>query len=147
MLRYMISPIIGNGSSNNEFRPAATDVSTTTHSSVIPTHTSGPDIGKPKYAFAFSLMGTVSVGAIAAVSNSFVFPDYPLDARMDGMEPATRAAMVQSVEAFTLDANSLHFDASHDDGESYREVLTRIVRQIEPAFSLDLMSVPEPLPA
>lgn len=143
MIRWMISPIIGDGTFNDSYRAAVSDVTNCNIAAIIPTHTSGPDIGKPKYGFALCLVATSNVGAIAAVSNACVFPDYNLDGRMDGMNPDARTGFLQSVEAYDLDGNGLHLDAGHDDADSYREVITAIGQQIEPAFSINAMNVGE----
>jgi hypothetical protein len=143
MLRYMISPVIGNGSVESSFRAAVSDVENVNTVSVIPTHVTGPNIGQPKYGFAFCVVATPSVAVIAAVSNAYVFPDYNLDGQMQGMEAASRAAFQQSVEAYNLDGEGLHFDAANTDSESWRTVINRVVKQIEPAFDLQNVSVPE----
>lgn len=143
MLRYMISPIIGAGTMSNSYRASVSDVSGINSSVIIPTHSSGPNIGKPKFNFALCLVATPNVGIIAAVTNAFVFPDYPLDGRMDGMETNTRTAFVQSVEAYNLDGNGLHFDASHDDADSYRDVVNAIAQQLEPVFNVNNFTVTE----
>lgn len=149
MIRYMISPIIGSGQSTEDpFRASVTDVPNTFVSQVIPIDLSGtpetnPNYGKPKYDFAFCVVATSNVAAIAAVSNAYVFPDYNLDGRMDGMESSARSGFLQSVEAYNLDGNGLNFDASHLDSESWRTVIDRLVQQIEPTFNLNNVNVAE----
>jgi hypothetical protein len=142
MLRYCISPITGDGTEENPFRPTVSGPNVNT-SAIIPTHTSGPTIGQPKYGFAFCAVATTNVASVAAVTNVYVFPDYNLDGRMDGMENGARTAFEQSVEAYNLDGNGLHFDAANVDLESFRTVINRIVQQIEPAFDLNNINVGE----
>jgi hypothetical protein len=145
MIRYCISPVIGTGDleTNDEFRASVSDVPNVNISQVIPSHLSGPNIGEPKFLFAFCVVATPSVAAIAATTNCFVFPDYNLDGRMDGMETNARTAFQQSVEAYNLDGNGFNFDASNVDGESWRTVINRIVQQIEPSFNIQNVNVAE----
>lgn len=143
MIRYMISPIIGDGSEESPFRASVSDVPNVNTAAIIPTHTSGENIGKPKYGFAFCVVATSSVATIAAVTNAYVFPDYNLDGQMQGMESAARVAFKQSVEAYDLDGNGFNFDAANVDLESWRTVINRVVQQIEPAFNLNNMNVQE----
>lgn len=137
MKRYGIFPIIGAGQTTQDpFRSAVDDLGgangSTNGASIIPTHTSGPDIGQPLFNFCISIFSTVDLPAVMAISNSFVFPDYPLDAEMSGMEAATRTGMVQSVQAYNLDGAGFHLDATHLDTDSYRMVLNDIIAQIDP---------------
>lgn len=139
MLRWMISPIIGTGVFPDAFRAAVSDLSSVNSSAIIPTLSNG----HPKYNFALCLVATASVATIAAVTNAYVFPDYNLDGRMDGMEAGTRTALKQSVEAYDIDGNGLHFDATNADSDSYRDLLTRIGQQIEPAFNVNVLNCGE----
>jgi hypothetical protein len=137
MKRYLISPIIGDGKSlQTSFRAAVSDVTR----GVVNLIPSRPD-GTPKYRFAFCLVSTDVLPQVLAVSNVYALPDYNLDGRMDGMEADARTAMGQSVAAYDLDGNGLHLDPSNADADSYRTVLTRIARQIEPAFDLNAFDV------
>lgn len=143
MYRYMISPIIGSGTTINPFRSAVSDVPNVASAAIIPTHPSGPNIGLPRFNFALCLCATSLVSAIEQVSNSYIFPDYNLDGRMDGMEAGARAGMVQSLEAYDLDGAGLHFDATHSDSDSYRSLILSIGQQLEPAFSIHSLNVAE----
>jgi hypothetical protein len=142
MLRFMLSPIVGNGTVLNQYRAAVADVQVNV-SAVIPTHTSGENLGHPKFRFALCLVATTSISAIQGVTNSYVFPDYNLDGRMDGMEAEVRTGMLQSVQAYDIDGNGLHFDATHNDADSYRSVIAKIGKQLEPIFEVDQMSCAE----
>lgn len=140
MKRYCISPVIGSGTIHDPFRAAVADVSHTNTNSVIPTNQSG----QPVYNFALSIVGTANLAGVLAVTNGYVFPDYPLDGEMGGMEAQTRTDFEQSVEAFNLDGNGLHFDAGHQSAENYRAVLNRLGQQIEPAFNVNNFDAQEP---
>jgi hypothetical protein len=143
MIRYTISPIVGTGGIIAPYAAAVSLLQNVNSSSIIPTFVDGPNIGQPRYNFAFSVVATANVATLAQVTNSFVFPDYVLDGRMDGMETAIRTAMKQSLEAYTLDSTGKHFDAANSDAESYREFINRLLRQIEPVFDINNMSVSE----
>lgn len=139
MKRYMISPIIGAGTDDNPYRAAVAD-SGAASNAIIPSQPTG----EPKFNFAFCYVGAVNLLPALQTANSFAFPDYSLDGRMDGMAPDQRANMVQSVEAYVLNAANLHFDLDFiTDAMSYRDVLTNIARQLEPAFTINAFGVGE----
>lgn len=139
----MICPIVGNGSVPSPYRAAVSGLPNVNASAIIPTHTSGPDIGKPKYNFALCFCATSNIATLEQVSNAFVFPDYNLDGRMDGMESSVRSAMVQNLQAYDLDGNGMRFNASHADGDSYRSLIISLGQQIEPAFTINSLNVGE----
>jgi len=143
MLRYMISPIIGTGVGEDVYRASVSDVANVNSAAIIPTHTSGPNLGQPKHNFALCLVATANVNAIAAVTNAYVFPDYNLDGRMDGMESEARTGLVQSVEAYNLDGNGLNFDASHQDGDSYRSLIQSLASQLDPGVNINGLNCAE----
>lgn len=133
--RYMLCPVIGAGTENDRIRPAVDDVPQTYSNSVIPVHLSGPDIGHEKYRFTVAIVATANLSGVVQLSNSYLFPDYPLDARLDGMQPETRLAMTQSVAAFDLDGNGLHFDLSgFTDASSFRDVILGLIQQLDPDY-------------
>lgn len=140
MKLWLLCPIIGSGTFQNPYRSSVSDVSDTNVNNVIPTDQQG----QPLYNFAFCRVGTANLSGVLAVTNSYAFPDYPLDGRMDGMESDARTGMVQTVQAYDMDGNGLHLDASHNDSDSYRQVLQAIVSQIEPAVNINTFDVAEP---
>lgn len=140
MLRWCINPIVGTGDSGDEYRGAVHDLANVNASSLIPTDQNG----QPKYRFALSLVAAASMVAVSQVSNCYVFPDYPLDALMSGMDADARLGLTQTVEAYDWDGAGKHIDADHVDGESWRTVLNRIGQQIDPAFNCALVGVAEP---
>jgi hypothetical protein len=135
--RFAITPVIGSGQMGDSYRPNVPNGVAV--SAVIP---SKPD-GTPKYRFAFIIFSTDNLPAVLAVTNLYCLPDYPLDARMDGMESDARTGLVQSVAAYDVDGAGLHFSAAHQDADSYRAVLTAIGQQFEPAFALNSFDVRE----
>lgn len=134
--RYVLNPVIGAGTENNPYRAAVSGVSQTNHNSLIPTHPIGhAEEGQPKFNFAFSVVGTANLAGVSAISNAFVFPDYPLDGRLDGMEGATRTGMVQSTEAYDLDGADFHLNLDgFGDASSYRDLVLGILQQMDPNY-------------
>ena len=141
MRRYMICPIVGDGSSPaNAFRAAVADVEGVNVSSIIPTQGSPAE---PKFNFAFCLVSAIDWVPVQQISNSLLFPDFALDAQMSGMEAVTRSALEQDAEAFDLDGAGLHLDAGHNSTDSYRHLLNAIGQQFDPAFTINLFEVQE----
>lgn len=139
MLRYGICPIIGSGTQQSPYRASVQDVEGVNSSAIIPTDQQGA----PVYGFAPVVVSAANWSPVLAISNSYWFPVHGFDSQMSSMESDARTGMEQSVEAFDMDGNGLHLDASHDGTDSYRHVLEAIFQQVEPAMSLDTFSVAE----
>lgn len=135
--RYAISPIIGSGTVEDPYRAAIAEVPETATSALIP---SKPD-GSPKWRFAFVLFDSPRLIELRAVSNALVFPDHATDSRMDAMQGQTRSGWKQSVEAYDLDGQGTHLDAANVDAESFRDVLLRLVQQLDPGANFDAIQV------
>lgn len=148
--RWYIAPVLPPvpNSLNDAYHSALADASfTKSFSAVIPTITSGPNLGKPRYNFCLGQVATITMALVAQVQNTLVFPDYPLDARLDGMDPATRSALRQSIEAYVLDDSGARLDASValDDAASYRTLIDSLGSQLQPGWrSIDQQEPPEP---
>lgn len=142
MKRYVISPVIGDGQSiDTAYRSAAGSVQNVNSIDLIK---GDPETGHPVWFFAFSRIGVPgSFQAVQQVSNAYVFPDFPLDAQMHQMEADVRTAMVQSVQAYNVDGQGTHIDATHSDTDSYRIVIEKIARQWQSAFNADHFDVAE----
>lgn len=100
----------------------------------------GPSLpsGAPAWRFAFFHVSTVSLGPVLALPNCLVFPDYPLDAEMGGMDFDTRIGLEQSIGAYNLDGNGLRINVLIGGiSYSYRAFVTQIAQQFEPAFNAD----------
>jgi hypothetical protein len=142
MKRYVISPVIGNGNSTaTAFRSAASD---TPSAGFVDLLKSDPQTGVRVWNFAFSRIGIAgSLTPVLSVSNAFVFPDFSLDAQMSQMEAGVRTGLVQSVQAYNLDGNGTHIDATHDDTDSFRMLIEKIGKQWNLSFSADTFDCPE----
>lgn len=139
MYLWMISPITGTGTISDPYRASVEDVPGVNSAALIP---SNPD-GTPKYKFALCLVAATSQSIVAGVTNSYVFPSYPYDSLMSGMDPTARSNMVQDVQAYNMDGNGYHLDATNADTDSYRTVLNRIGDQIDTAFNINNMNCAE----
>lgn len=145
--RWYVAPVLapnGTGSVNDGYRSAFADVSGASHFAIIPSFTSGPNIGKPLFAFCFGMVAHLNLAILGQVLNTLIFPDYPLDGCMNGMEAETRAALKQSIEAYVLDANNRRLDASIvlDDAASYRDVVDALGSQIQPGWQSRYVAEP-----
>jgi hypothetical protein len=142
MKRYVISPVIGDGQSiNTAYRSAVGTVQNANCADLIK---SDSETGHPVWFFAFSRVGVPgTLQDVLQVSNAYVFPDFPLDAQMSQMDSSVRSAMVQSVQAYNLDGNGTHVDATHSDNDSYRFVIEKIARHWQSIFNANHFDVAE----
>lgn len=142
MKRYVISPVIGDGlTPNTAYRSAVGQVQDANTVDLIK---SDPETGHPVWFFAFSRVGVPgTLQSVLQVSNAYVFPDFPLDAQMSTMDSDIRTAMVQSVQAYNLDGNGTHVDATHSDTDSYRTVIEKIARHWQSVFNANHFDVSE----
>ena len=142
-----VSPPVPN-TLNDGYHSSLADASfNKSFSAVIPTFTSGTNLGKQLYNFCRGKVATSSLSRGSQLSNVLVFPDYPLDARLDGMDPTARASLRQSIEAYVLDETGKRFDASValDDAASYRSLIDSLGDQLQPGWrSIDQQEPPEP---
>lgn len=114
-------------------RAAVADVSGASWAALIPTDAAGA----PVFLFAFCHVFHADLSKVIEVSNSFTFPDYPLDARMDGMESSVRLAMEQSLGAYVVNFSGLHLPSVSIDDQSYGDYITAIAHVFEPAFNIN----------
>lgn len=133
MKRYAITPILPQ-SGENGYRSSAFDVGGASVNNLIPTDS---ETGIPLYGFTFARIGRVDFGPIFQLTNSYIFPDYPLDGQLSGIESSVLAGMKQSVEAYNLNGNGLTLAVDiSDTSVSYESLLFSIYLQIEPGRSL-----------
>jgi hypothetical protein len=144
--RFYICPILAPSGSgvNSDYRAAVGDVSGASHYAVIPTFSSGPNIGKPLYNFAFGMVAHSNMALVGQTLNTLIFPDFPLDATLDGMDAETRTGLKASIEAYRLDANNTRLNASIvlNDAASYRDLVDSIGSQIQPGWQSRLVAEP-----
>jgi hypothetical protein len=88
------------------------------------------------------LIVTSDLSQVAAVSNLYLFPDFPLDSQMGSMESGARSGMDSDVAAYDLDGNGLHLSLSYDDTDSFRDVLNQIGQQFQSIFNVNQLVIP-----
>jgi len=134
MARFCITPIIGDGTMDNEYRAAIVAAADSVRA-LIPSEATG----EPKYSFCACRFEAANMTPVAQVSNTYILPDYPLDGLLENMDPATRTAMVQSVEAYDIDGQGLHIDLSaFGDSSRFRDVIEHIAHVFEPLAWMDV---------
>lgn len=138
MKRFGICPVIGAGTLQNSYRPSAADVPNTNSKGQIPTDSHGV----PIYHFALVRAANSVFSDVLAVSNSYWFPDFPLDSKMSSMDPDARTAMNQSVQAFDMDGAGTHIDMTfYGDDDSFRDVMNHVGQFFVSSFSIDSFDV------
>lgn len=141
--RFALSPIVGDGlTTNTGFRAAIIPLPWTTAVSIIPTDAQG----QPLFLRTLCALNTHNLPQVLAVTNVLVFPDYPLDAALSGMEAQTLADLRQNLAAHDLDGNGLHFDLSGiTDDHSYRALILALAQQLDPGIAhINNLDAPEP---
>ena len=142
MKRYQINRIIDDN--GNNFRSELDDVSLTHSIHFIALIPSKPD-GTPKYRFAFTRFAMAgSIQPAIQLTNSYTFPDYPLDGELQGMEAGVYADMIANLGAYDLDGNGLHFVTTNSPTQSFRDFVQFIARQLEPSMDANRFEVGEP---
>lgn len=142
MKRYGVYRVVGDGTSDNAYRSEATDVSGVNTNAIIPADPNDPTM--PKYNFALTRTGSQTLAGLQLLTNSLIFPDYPLDGQMSGMESNVAAAWKQSLEAYDWDGNGFHVDASYQSTDSWGSVVDGIMKQLDPVQDIDRFDVSEP---
>lgn len=84
--------------------------------------TSGFTSGQPDVTWCLLVTSVKNHQSVAALSDVFLMPDYPLDAKMNAMQSGTKAAMESALSARGIPSSSL----SSADG--YRDVMHEIGR-------------------
>lgn len=130
--RYYISPIIGDGSENNPYRPKVADHGVA-WSGAIP---SGPD-GKPTSSWALVIVAAKNHAAIIADKDIDDLPEFPLDGKVSAIQTQTKNAMKSKMEKRGIST------AFVDGTDGYREVIRGIGRQLEPTFDENNFDVAE----
>lgn len=121
--RYYISPIIGDGSIDNPYRPKVADHGVA-WSGAIPT---GPD-GKPVKPWALVIVAAKNHAPLVADRDLDALPDFPLDGKVSAIQTATKNAMKNKLAARGIAT------AFIDGTDGYREVIRGVGRMLEPTF-------------
>lgn len=139
MARYCITPIVGTGDLPNEdpYRAAILGVADGAVRAIIP----ADNVGDPLWRFTVCRFDATNMAAVAAVPSTYILPDFPLDALLESMDPDTRVAMVQSVQAYDIskDLSGVHISLiAFGNSDRYRDVVEHIAHTFEPVQWLDV---------
>ena len=122
--RYYISPIIGDGSEFNPYRPKIADHNVPWVGNIP----SDPVNGAPLFAWSLVLVNPPTHAALLTDSTLDALPEFPLDGKVSSIQTATKNAMIAKLKARSIDTG---FIAGTD---GYREVIRGIGKTLEPAF-------------
>lgn len=133
--RYYICDIVGDGSifgvnGPNPYRPAVANYGVAWVGS-IENHTSGPDIGKPKYLDCLVLVSTLNHAQLLNKPGINPLPDFPGDGKLSGINNGVRNAMNAMLTSRNFDIAGL----LNTDG--YKEALQKIGIQRSAVFDID----------
>lgn len=132
--RYYICNIIGDGTMFNSYRPAVANYGVAWVGS-IENHTSGPDIGKPKYPDCLVLVSTINHAQLLNKPGIDPLPNFPGDGKLAGIATVTKSAMFGMLTARGFDTTGL----TNTDG--YKEALQKIGLQRSAAFNIDSFDI------
>lgn len=123
MKRYYISPIIGDGSIDNPYRPKVADYGVP-WAGLIPTDQDG----KPVAVWALVLVSAANHAKLLADKDIHGLPDFPLDGKVSAIQNATKNVMKARLAARGIDT------AFIDGTDGYREVVRGIGRKLQADF-------------
>jgi len=124
MKRYYLSPIIGDGSSFDAYRPKLAEYGVS-HVALIPSDAAG----HPTATWALCLVDAPNHAALIADPALRVLPDFPLDGRLTALSPSGRTAAEAAVTHFGIATDTLDFS------NGYRELIRSIGRRLIPSFN------------
>lgn len=124
MKRYYISPIIGDGSEFDPFRPKIADYGVS-WVGVIP---NDPATGLPLFSWCLVRVEAINHGVILADNTIDALPDFPLDGKVSAINTATKNRMMTALANRGIDTSFV----GNSDG--YRDVIRGVGRVLEPSF-------------
>lgn len=130
MKRYVISPIVGDGSMDNPYRAKVQDM-VTNCTAEIPTG----DDGRPTSDWCLALVAAPNLGAIIADPEIDLLPDFSKDAKISSMHGPTKTAMLNALQRRGFPK------AQFDGVDGFREVLRTVGRRLNPNFHEDSFDV------
>jgi hypothetical protein len=141
MQRYVICPVV-QGGLFGEWRPAISNLPDVNVSAIIPTD---PSTGVPKFKVAFCAVTALDWAALSAVAGVYVFPDFPLDSKLNGMSTASRQEMLAKLEAYDIDGLGAKFSTTgFTSGSSFREAVKSLVQQLDANAATINAAIPQP---
>ena len=119
--RYALTPVIGNGTRENPYRSALSDIPGVNVVQAI-------DPARPVCLVKFAAS---NVAAVLATADVFGMPDFPLDGKLTAMQNQTRNAMRSAL-------TSRGFDGGLVDGsDGYRDLIRGVGRSLKDVFHED----------
>ena len=125
MKRYYLSPIIGDGTEFDPFRPKVADHGVAWVGSIP----SDPNTGHPLFGWTLVLVDAVNHGKILADQTIDALPDFPLYGKVSAINTATKNAMLGKLQARGIDT------AFVGNADGYRDVIRGIGQKLEATFS------------
>lgn len=132
--RWYISPVIGDGTWENPYRPAIREALTENGAGGVWEIASNPD-GTPKFPFALCRVGAINHGPLAGVANVDQFPDITLDSTLSVLTANQRNALLNFLSKRGISTTGLTTSAT------FREVLDRVGKYLNASFNADAFDV------
>lgn len=131
--RYYISPIIGDGSEFNPFRPKVADYGVSWAGSIP----SDPNTGQPLSTWALVVVNAKNHAALLADDAINALPDFPLDGKVSSVHTATKNNMIAKMKKRGINT------AFIDSTDGYREVIRGVGKILDPQFDENNFDVAE----
>lgn len=122
--RYYISPIVGDGTEENSFRPKVADYPVK-WVGIIP---SDPVTGLPLFAWTLVLVEAQNHGQLISDGAIDPMPEFPLDGKVSAIHNATKNDMLARLQARGIDTTFI------GNADGYRDVIRGVGRHLEPTF-------------
>lgn len=127
--RFYISPVIGNGTLDNAYRAALSDVQRLeSGSSLVSLIPSKPD-GTPKFAFCLCIVNAANHVALGNVTDADQFPDITLDSQLSVLTTQQKNALLNFAARRGIPTTGLN------NSSTFRNVLERIGQFLDLNFS------------
>lgn len=147
MKRYAFFPKIGNGSGDDEFRPAVAALPPVTYKIVSKVDEFGVELRN----YYLTRCAKADFGPVFSLPNAYIFPDAPLDVLLSaiGNDPLNSNdilfAMNQACTARQLATPWMSTPSKPWQQWSFGDVILNIAQQIDPLYpNLNNFDVPEP---
>lgn len=131
--RYYISPIVGDGTEFNPFRPKVADYGVAWAGSIP----SDPVTGRPTSAWALVVVNAKNHAALLADGAIDALPDFPLDGKVRSVHTATKNNMVSKMKKRGIDTAFIAGTGG------YREVIRGVGKLLDAQFDENNFDVAE----
>ena len=131
--RYYISPIVGDGTEFNPFRPKIADYGVAWAGSIP----SDPKTGHPTSTWTLVLVNAKNHAALLADGAIDALPDFPLDGKVSSVHTATKKSMVNKMKARGINTSFIAGTGG------YREVIRGVGKLLDAQFDENNFDVAE----